>query len=415
MNSSRCIFCFEDAEELIQLHECIDHHAHLSCLDIYREQYKSILCPLCSHSISKNVLDLLNFTLRISDASMISRIDLLKRRLNLPVHDRELEDGLYCIIRKNQIEFLQAVLTFIADTKNLSVDLFSIYSFALEFGRVQCAQMILQEVVEKRIFRDSEILVRFFLASVSDNGMELVETILHSKVQERFRTAIVDSFCSIYNFFGKKDHENLSRFLDNLTLDELDSCLKFAAEAGNLDCCKLLVSKGASARRADVEHKILSVCVAKDDWLALYSFSELGLDITIDDFFVLGCEIANGSWNFVEFLMTMGNCTSIGLSKSLPHVVRKNDVIGVKTLLDLGALADFNKSQALLTALKCDLQPIVKLLLQRGANVGDVKDHLVRPKEELWSLYYSELRPKIRLSPFYNVRVLFCSTAFNFI
>lgn len=416
MNSSRCILCFENDEQLIQLHECIEHHAHLSCLHIYMKRFRSVLCPFCRQLVSESVSDLLGITVHISDASISSRIDLLKRRLEWPVHDRELKVGLYCIIRKGQIEFLQAMLRFIADTNNLSFDLLSIYKFALINKHNECARVILQKVVDRRIFSDDEDLYSFFRVSFYHGGLELAEHILNSKLEETFRKAFMDNFCNIYRIFVRDKPENKHKFIESWTHEELDYTLLIATEAGDLDCCKFLITKGSSARRANVEHAILKVCVEKKDWDALMYFAELGLDISFDDHFVFCCAIANHKWSLVKFLRTKGaNCSRIGLSKSLSHVVRKNDVIGVKTLLDFGAMAGFNKSQILLTALKYGLQSIVNLLKQRGASMEDVKDSLIRPNEELSAIYDSVVKTLFKKNGrSYYVRISFDSTTRNF-
>lgn len=179
---TRCILCHDegtDEEELIKLHENIDHHSHLSCLNTYYGCFHSLGCPLCGKDLDAHVANLVKFNIKLDSASALNRLDLFEQRLAIltfvnyrhkkypprvlrwimpKLNDdyrsyidcrHELSAGILSSIKKNQATFSQLLLNHCVKV-NIKLCLSIDYNSALYGDDQTFAKMILDTVLKNQ-------------------------------------------------------------------------------------------------------------------------------------------------------------------------------------------------------------------------------------------------------------------------
>lgn len=289
-----CLLCHDgvtDDEGLIKLHENIDHHGHLSCLSTYYEIFQSIDCPLCGKRLAGGAENLLEFDLFLYNASNMNRLDLFARRLeklaigdyhyertqpeiqqrperseewNNVLYWYELWQGLLYTTTRKQVNFLQPLLNHVCKT-NIKLELVFCYRKALMNDARNCASMILEAVLKNQTAFSVNDLYELLTVAISHREMESISLILQKGIGVEFRKRVILKLGGILECI---DFDNDLQYFEPIgqwPLEELDYGLRFAARDGFLKCCKFLISKGASIRRAGVGSILLKTCVDKND------------------------------------------------------------------------------------------------------------------------------------------------------
>jgi hypothetical protein len=294
---ARCLLCHDegtDEEELIKLHENIDHHGHPSCLNTYYGCFQSHGCPLCGKDLDGDALTLVDLNIGLDKASFLDRLDLFEKRLaklalknyrkqscppellkwvmpklvddyiSFMEYYWELRAGIIVTISKNQSMSLQLLLNHLSKA-NIKIDLLSYYRNALKSDDKTCAKIILETVLKNQAAYAGNRLFEFLRAAIGWREMESASLILQKGIGSKFRKDVISNLCQLLRFVKPDINKQLYAWIGEWSPEELDYGLYLAAKDGDLKCCKFLISKGACIRRACVSGILLKQCLDQDN------------------------------------------------------------------------------------------------------------------------------------------------------
>lgn len=291
-----CLLCHEEGTKddgLIRLHEEIDHHGHLACLNTYYELYQSPDCPLCGTPLDGAAENLFTFNLSLEKASVLDRLDLFEKRLaRLPLgnfrsklylpkllkwvmpklideyrrfidYRNELRIAIMSTVKKNQVTFLQSLMNHLLKA-NVKFDLLSFYQDALYCNDKIYAKIILDTVLKNQAAFAENRLFEFLRAAIGCRELESASLILQKGTHRKFRKEVISNLSRLFHFVKPETDKLFYDCIGEWPLEELDYGLYLAARDGDLKCCNFLITKGARFKKAVVSGMLLKRCLDQD-------------------------------------------------------------------------------------------------------------------------------------------------------
>jgi hypothetical protein len=325
---------------------------------------KSKQCPYCRKAVDRNVEIVAKIDSPLKEIYRTCNISEFRHLLKNDAVD--IEANLDYVIYYGTAEFLANIIDYMMEN-DVQTGLLPDIDLALSLGKKNFAKILLHPVLlHPHKFAWGMSLMASISRIIENKKVKMMRFFLDNIPAEQHMEYFFE-FCE----FRSLDYVKFwIECLPNFDENHIYIALRRSLRAGNVEIFDFLIDFFEIKSVVDNEQILLRLISEKRHWRALNFLKKLKFSTACNYSFTIGMAISEHKLDIVKSLWNIGMRPDIQeLSECLIAVTKLRDEVGVRTLLNLGALPTYMNNEALIRACELNDLSIIRLLITHGSDI----------------------------------------------